>query len=437
MRNFDLARDRFNRMVAFADPSRPMDRYHVHDPFCYLYSATGELSQFEAHARAAIETANDTGMPYIQAMARIFLCEALAESGRHEELLAVSAEVREIIRGTCHLHCETELDLIEAFSFFARGDRTTAMQRLRRGLADARKRHELLHILRHNHRILGALGVAAIECGAESNYVTELLRCLKVKSPDPAMETWPWQVKIYSLGEFGLYINARLVEFSGKVPKKPLALLKGLVAYGGRNVPEERLMDALWPDEEADAARKSLDITVLRLRKLLGGNETIVVSDELVSLNPQLCWTDVWTFEGRTGQAETDPGSPAAAEALALYRGNFLPAEAEAPWTVKARERLRAKFVRLVEAVAQADEAAGQWDKAITHYLKGLEADDLVEAFHLGLMRCYRALGRPAEAMAAFRRLRQTLSVVLGIAPSPAAESLARELQEKSVPHHS
>jgi len=99
---------------------------------------------------------------------------------------------------------------------------------------------------------------------------------------------------------------------------------------------------------------------------------------------------------------------------------------------VKARERLRAKFVRLVETVARADEAAGHWEKAMAHYQKGLEADDLVEAFHLGLMRCYRALGRPAEAMTTYRRLRQTLSVVLGIVPSPAAEALARELRESS-----
>ncbi len=193
-------------------------------------------------------------------------------------------------------------------------------------------------------------------------------------------------------------------------------------------------MDALWPDEEADAARKSLDITVLRLRKLLGSHEAIVVSDELIGLNPQLCWTDVWAFERRIAQteaAEVEPGLSAAA-AVTLYRGNFLPAEAEEPWTVKARERLRAKFVRLVESVAQGDEAAGHWEKAMAHYLKGLEADDLVEAFHLGLMRCYRALGRPAEALTTYRRLRQTLSVVLGIAPSPAAEALAQELREGS-----
>ena len=435
MRSFDLARDRCNRVVAFADPSRPMDRYHMHDPFCYLLGAAGDLNQFEAHARAAIEAANAAGMPYIQAMARVFLCQALAESGRHEELLAVSAEVRQIVRNTCHVHYETELDLIEAYSYFARGERTIGMERLNRGVADARRRYELLHILRHNHRILGRLGMEAIQCGAESIYVAELLRRLKVKSPDPAMESWPWQVKMYSLGAFGLYVNDKLMEFVGKVPKKPLALLKALIANGGRNVPEERLIDALWPDGEADAARKSLDITVLRLRKLLGSNETILVSDESIGLNPGLCWTDVWAFEHRIAQAEAadgEAGLSAAAAALALYRGNFLPDEAEEPWTVKARERLRAKFVRLVETAAQADEAAGHWEKARAHYLKGIEADDLVEAFHLGLMRCYRALGRPAEAMTAYRRLRQTLSVVLGIAPSPAAEALAQQLREGS-----
>jgi len=261
--------------------------------------------------------------------------------------------------------------------------------------------------------------------------VTHLLRRLNVSPADPALESWPWPVKIYALGAFKLHVNDKAVEFSGKAPKKPLSLLKALLAYGERNVPEERLMDALWPDEEADAARKALDITVLRLRKLLGSNDTIQVSDELISLNRALCWTDVWAFEQRAGQGDSAENSAEhAVAALALYRGDFLPADAEKPWTVKARERLRSKFVRLVESVARIDEAAGRWDQAIALYLKGLEADDLVEAFHLGLMRCYAAQGRPAEAISAYRRLRQTLSVVLGIAPSLAAEKLARELQE-------
>jgi LuxR family maltose regulon positive regulatory protein len=287
---------------------------------------------------------------------------------------------------------------------------------------------------------LGKLGVEAIQSGAASTHAAELIRRLRVSPPDPPLDSWPWVVKICTLGAFDLYVNDRLVEFVGKAAKKSLALLKALIANGGRQVPEERLIDALWPDEEADTARKSLDITVLRLRKLLGSNDMITVSDELVSLNPQLCWTDVWAFERRiaeTDAAEGKGGIAAATNAITLYRGNFLPADEEEPWTVKARERLRAKFVRLVENAAQADEAAGNWEEAISNYLKGLEADDLVEAFHLGLMRCYRALGRPAEAMTTYRRLRQTLSVVLGIAPSPAAEALAQELREGSAIRYS
>lgn len=282
--------------------------------------------------------------------------------------------------------------------------------------------------------IVPQLFAEALSAGIDPDHVRELIRKYGIRPPPNCVETWPWPIRVIALGRFEVFIDDELLTFSGKAPKKPLALLKALVAFGGRNVPEERLMDALWPDEEADAARKSLDITVLRLRKLLGSNDTILVSDESIGLNPELCWTDVWAFERRIVQAEVAGGERAseATGAVALYRGNLLPAEVGEPWTVMARERLRAKFVRLVETVGKAEEAAGHWEKAIAHYLKGLEADDLVEEFYLGLMRCYRALGRSAEAMTTFRRLRQTLSVVLGIAPSQSSQALAQALQRES-----
>jgi DNA-binding SARP family transcriptional activator len=213
----------------------------------------------------------------------------------------------------------------------------------------------------------------ALDAGIEVAYVKSLIRRFRLESPVTASETWPWRAKVYALGRYEVYHDEERLQFPGKVPKKPLMLLKALIAFGGRNVPEERLMDALWPDEEADAARKSLDITVLRLRKLLGGNDSIIVSDELIGLNPQICWTDVWAFEARVAQTEVADGdgrSAAASAALSLYRGDFLPADAEEPWTLKVRERLRAKFVRLVESVAHAEEAAGQLEKAMAHYSK-------------------------------------------------------------------
>ena len=113
-----------------------------------------------------------------------------------------------------------------------------------------------------------------------------------------------------------------------------------------------------------------------------------------------------------------------------MYEGTFLPGDLEAHWTVKRRESLRSRFTRLVDDVGAAAEAQSAWEDAIAWYRRGLEADELAETFHQGLMRCYRALGRHAEGMSAYRRLRQTLSVTLGIAPSEQSQALARSLQQ-------
>ena len=61
-------------------------------------------------------------------------------------------------------------------------------------------------------------------------------------------------------------------------------------------------------------------------------------------------------------------------------------------------------------------------------YRRGIDADELAEEFYQGVMRCHAAMGRTAEGMAAFRRLRQTLSVVLGVKPSQKSEQLMQLL---------
>jgi two-component SAPR family response regulator len=118
------------------------------------------------------------------------------------------------------------------------------------------------------------------------------------------------------------------------------------------------------------------------------------------------------------------------AEPLALYRGPFLPAEADQPWSVPLRERLRARFVRDLQHRAVLFEKEGAWARAAVLYVRGIETEELAEELYQGLMRCYQALRRPAEGLAAYRRLRQQLSVVLGIAPTPDSDALYRALTD-------
>lgn len=435
MKQWDEARRVVQRMEQLARKSRPSDLLLVTEARLRLAMCRGDIALVLRDAPRALEAASAVGMIYQQAMRLASVVEVFAEAGLHAEARAQAAVAYELIRGTCFEYWEGEIRIIEAFVEQREGNMDRCRTLLKEGFSQAARLRPNWTNAGLSGRVMGAMCAEALDAGIEVAYVKSLICRFRLEPPVNASEAWPWRTKVYALGRYVVHRDEERLEFSGKVPKKPLMLLKALIAFGGRSVPEERLMDALWPDEEADAARKSLDITVLRLRKLLGGNDSIIVSEELIGLNPQICWTDVWAFESRIAQIEMADGDgrfAAAATALPLYCGDFLPADAEEPWTVKARERLRAKFVRLVESVAQADEAAGKLEKAMAHYLKGLEADELVEAFHLGLMRCYRALGRPAEAMTTYRRLRQTLSVVLGIKPSPAAETLAKELREAS-----
>jgi hypothetical protein len=75
------------------------------------------------------------------------------------------------------------------------------------------------------------------------------------------------------------------------------------------------------------------------------------------------------------------------------------------------RERLRSRFLRCVQQLAQHWESAGRWDKAATLYERGLEADNLAEELYRRLMLCHRACGCRAEALEVYRRCRHTLSV--------------------------
>ena len=112
-----------------------------------------------------------------------------------------------------------------------------------------------------------------------------------------------------------------------------------------------------------------------------------------------------------------------------MYRGAFLAQEEDAHWAAPLRERLRAKFVQAIGKFGKSLENADQHEAAIDLYLRGIEADNLVEPFYQGLMRCYDRLNRRTEAMSAYRRLRETLSITLGVSPSSATQRLFETLR--------
>jgi LuxR family maltose regulon positive regulatory protein len=246
------------------------------------------------------------------------------------------------------------------------------------------------------------LCVKALENEIEVDYVRGLVRrwSLVPETPPLHIDSWPWPLKIRTLGNFELKLDDLPLVVSGKA-KKPLELLKALIAFGGKNVAQEQLSDALWPDADGDLAQSSFNTTLHRLRKLLGNEKTLQLQAGKLSLDPRYCWVDTWAFQRQCGECEDalkakgqqkDKGQlPLYLEkGVGLYKGHFLTEDKDQAWTISMREHTRSKFLHLIKKAGGYYEGLKQWEQAATLYKKGLEVDAHAEEFEQRLMVCTR-----------------------------------------------
>lgn len=253
------------------------------------------------------------------------------------------------------------------------------------------------------------------------------------------------RIRIHTLGRFAIEIDGWPLDFSGRLPRKPLDLLTAIVARGGRDVAVSTLCADLWPDADGATAAQSFNVTLHRLRKVLDARDALCVHGGRVSLDPATFWVDALVFEQAIaqmdGHTETQPGQYDSSverfdAALDLYQGAFLPMQ-EAPWATVLRERLRSKFVRAVRAYADRCDRLGQHDLSIAVYRRAIEIDPLAEELYRRLMGEYDRLGLTADAVALYRRCRLMLGRLLGVMPAIETREIYEAIQRKvqAAPH--
>jgi class 3 adenylate cyclase/DNA-binding SARP family transcriptional activator len=345
---------------------------------------------------------------------------------------------------------EAECHSLWAEAQFAseRDDEESCIASLRKALAIG-KEHGYTDAFIGKPAVMAGLCVKALEAEIEVEYLHDLIRKRNlVPGPPPIhLENWPWPLRIHTLGRFELVLDGKRARFSRKAQQKPLAMLKALIAFGGegREITEDHVADALWPDAEGDMAHQAFATTLHRLRKLLGQKEVIHFGEGRLAVDRSSVWVDAWAFEGLLAWSETTwknmPKKDCAGKAIemtqkaiALYRGTFLPGEVNEPWSLSARERLRSKFLRSVLTLGNYWETVREWDRAAEWYQQGLDVDDLAEEFYRRLMVSYQELGRTTDALRVYDRCKRTLSGSLGIEPFAETEAIRKSLLSKKNP---
>jgi DNA-binding SARP family transcriptional activator len=241
-------------------------------------------------------------------------------------------------------------------------------------------------------------------------------------APMTAANDEPWRLRIYTLGRFSITVDGHPLDISGQAARKPLALLKALIALGGRDVHQQKLIHALWPDSEGDAGKKAFDVALHRLRKVLGDTRALVLKSGMLTLDAQNCWVDCWRLErlltALGGAREIGESVGLIEDIFSLHQGLFLERDEELPWILPTQERLRGKFLRTLLDAAERFEQHTHDAFAERCYAYLLECEPTAEEVHRRLVYFYRRHGRNADAISTYRRCVRVLEKTFGVKPS-------------------
>ena len=429
------------KIISRIDISTKLYQYFYHSVATWVNLGQGNLPGALFHVETFEKHAGELGYHVVDLVHHLQAVLVHHMVGNHEKVLHHLAESRRICEEQNIMNYWFLHRLTEAFVFLGVGEDKKGLLALREGFRIGREKGTFGAYI-PCPEFLERLCGRALEEGIEAEYVREVIRRNRVipgkDQRDP--EAWPWPLKIYTLQRFRIIRDGSPLSFSRKVQQRPLQMLKALIALGGRDVPEEQITDALWPDADGDQAHRSFSTTLHRLRRLIGHEKATSVREGRLTLDPGRCWVDAWVFERKLGQAEkarkeSAPGDGGqtyvrlAEKAIGLYKGPFLGDEDFCPRIVQVREQLRTGFLRCVSDLGRHWEDAGKWDRAIDCYGRGLKAEGPFEEFFRQLMICYQRLGRNSEGLAVYHLCRKMLAKAYGRVPSPETDHIARGLQ--------
>lgn len=204
-------------------------------------------------------------------------------------------------------------------------------------------------------------------------------------------------------------------------------LVRFLLVAGGELVPEEAILEALWPGLTPDGARKSLRVAASRARRVLGPPGVVASALETT----EGCYrlrigegdvVDSVRFEAAATAAlsERDPAGRRAGleRARALWAGEPLPMERYSDWAAPWRAHLLDRHVDVLANLAALLTDSAEHGAAIEVGGELVRLDPINEGAHRLLMLAYARAGRTGQALHQFLVCRRALVDELGIEPS-------------------
>ncbi|MFJ8580078.1 BTAD domain-containing putative transcriptional regulator [Micromonospora sp. NPDC093277] len=206
------------------------------------------------------------------------------------------------------------------------------------------------------------------------------------------------------------------------------AVLAALALQPGQPVSVVRIIQVTWDGRAPATAVNTLQSHVSYLRRAIGLGTAIAARPPGYLLDVGADGTDLQVATGLIRQARRSADPAAAAsrlrEALALWRGRPLADLAGLTWLDEQAQWLATLRLDAVHALVEARLALGEHAQLVPELERLTGQHPYHEDLQGHLMLALYRAGRPADALAAYRRFRRVLGDELGTDPGPALRRL-------------
>lgn len=222
-------------------------------------------------------------------------------------------------------------------------------------------------------------------------------------------------VRIWLLGRFRVQVGDRVMREEDWRLKKAAGIVKLLALAPGHRLHRERVLEALWPDQDPKSAANNLRYALHVARKTLDGNPHTArrylawEGDQLALCPEGLLQVDVEAFEEAASTARRAREPAAYRSAAELYAGELLPGDRYEEWAQGRREELRQTYLSLLVELAELYEESGDRRAAIEMLRRAVAEEPRLQEASLGLMRLYAAGGERYRAIREYERLCESL----------------------------
>jgi predicted ATPase/DNA-binding SARP family transcriptional activator len=219
--------------------------------------------------------------------------------------------------------------------------------------------------------------------------------------------------------------------------------VSGLGSKGGR-ASRDSLIALLWPELEPSRARAVLRRNLSLLKSALEG-EWLVVDRQAVGTDPEAdFWLDVdqftrlvhaWETHGHPQEQVCPHCLQALAEAVALYRGDFLEgfglrdSLVYDDWQFFQAEGLRQELASALQRLVGGHSSQGNYQAALPYARQWLVLDPLHEPAHRQLMQLFARADQRAAALHQYQECVRILAEELGMAPCEETTALYEQIR--------